>query len=204
MIGIIDYGSGNVGAISDIYKQQNIPHVVSRDLAVLRSAHRYLLPGVGAFDNTVRALHEHGIVQFIQEEVVTGGKMLAGICVGMQVLAHSSEEGRLPGLGLIPGRVQRIDDSQLARPPRLPHMGWNSIECSRPSKLLDGIDPDRGFYFLHSYCFVPDDATHSLATVTYGGTVHCVVSKENVFGIQFHPEKSHSNGVKVLRNFAEA
>lgn len=204
MIGIVDYGSGNVGAISDIYKQQNIPHVVSRDLSVLHGAHRYLLPGVGAFDSTMRALHEHGIADFLHDEVVGGGKMLLGICVGMQVLAHSSEEGQLPGLGLIPGRVRRIDDSRLTRPPRLPHMGWNSIERSRPSKLLDGIDQERGFYFLHSYCFVPDETAHSLATVTYGGTVHCVVAKENVFGIQFHPEKSHSNGVNVLRNFAEA
>jgi glutamine amidotransferase len=203
MIAIIDYGSGNVGAIATIYKQLKVPHVVTGDLGELATADRYVLPGVGAFDATMSHLRGSGMVALLDEQVLQRGKPVLGICVGMQVLAGSSEEGSLQGLGWIPGRVRLIDASRLTSDPRLPHMGWNSVRLQRPSPLLQGVDLERGFYFLHSYWFDAEDPADVVATVDYGATLPCAVARGNVHGMQFHPEKSHANGVAVFRAFAE-
>lgn len=202
MIGIIDYGSGNIHAIADIYKALNLPHRITRDPAELAASNRYILPGVGAFDATMGALESSGFLDTLRENVVGKGKPLLGICVGMQVLASGSEEGERPGLGWIPGAVKRIDKSKLSRAPYLPHMGWNSLDVPQPSPLLDGVDTQRGFYFLHSFCFHAEAPARTLATAQYGEPIQCVVAHANVYGIQFHPEKSHANGVRVFRNFA--
>jgi imidazole glycerol-phosphate synthase subunit HisH len=202
MIAIVDYGSGNIAAIANIYKQLRIDHVVTRDPAQLEAAERYILPGVGAFDATMRNVQAAGIRTVLDEQVVGRRKKVLGICVGMQILASSSEEGQLPGLGWIPGHVRRIDTSELASGPRLPHMGWNSIRPRGDAPIFRGVDCERGFYFLHSYFL---DASHSedvAATVSYGSEMPCAVLRHNVVGMQFHPEKSHSNGVAVFRNFA--
>lgn len=202
MIAIVDYGSGNIAAIANIYKQLRIEHVVTRDPAQLEAAERYILPGVGAFDATMRNVEAAGIRTVLDEQVVGRRKKVLGICVGMQILASSSEEGRLPGLGWIPGHVRRIDTSELTSGPRLPHMGWNSIRPRGDVPIFRGVDCERGFYFLHRYFL---DASHSedvAATVSYGSEMPCAVLRHNVVGMQFHPEKSHSNGVAVFRNFA--
>lgn len=203
MIAIIDYGSGNVGAIANIYKQLKIAHRVTGDLAELEAADRYVLPGVGAFDTTMDYFRRSGMTDLLQEQVVERGKKVLGICVGMQILADSSEEGMLPGLGWIPGRVRKIDASLLPTPPRLPHMGWNSVAPRKGARLFDGVDVERGFYFLHSYYFDSIRGEDVAATVSYGTEISCAVAYGNVFGMQFHPEKSHANGVAVFRNFAE-
>lgn len=203
MIAIIDYGSGNVGAIANIYKQLKIAHRVTGDLAELEAADRYVLPGVGAFDTTMDYFRRSGMTDLLQEQVVERGKKVLGICVGMQILADSSEEGMLPGLGWIPGRVRKIDASLLPTPPRLPHMGWNSVAPRKGARLFDGVDVERGFYFLHSYYFDAIRGEDVAATVSYGTEISCAVAYGNVFGMQFHPEKSHANGVAVFRNFAE-
>lgn len=203
MIAIIDYGSGNLGAIADIYKQLKFPHKITRDPSEIEAADRYILPGVGAFDTTMTYLNEAGMTELLTEQVVGGGKKVLGICVGMQILAESSEEGALPGLGWIKGRVRKIDASALPNPPYLPHMGWNDVASRRDSRLFDGVDAAQGFYFLHSYYFDAVADEDIAATVNYGGVLPCAVARANVFGVQFHPEKSHSNGVAVFRNFAE-
>lgn len=203
MIAIIDYGSGNVGAVANIYKQLKIAHRITGDLAELEAADRYVLPGVGAFDTTMDYFRRSGMTDLLHEQVVERGKKVLGICVGMQILADSSEEGMLPGLGWIPGRVRKIDASLLPTPPRLPHMGWNSVEPRKGARLFDGVDVERGFYFLHSYYFDAIRGEDVAATVSYGTEISCAVAYGNVFGMQFHPEKSHANGVAVFRNFAE-
>lgn len=203
MMAIVDYGSGNVAAISDIFKRLKLPHLITRDHAQLRAADRYILPGVGAFDTTMRTLKDSGLVGLLNDEVHGHGKKIMGVCVGMQILGDSSDEGILPGLGWIPGHIRRIDSSKLDGLPKLPHMGWNSINVKTTSPLFENVDPERGFYFLHSYYFDAKDPASISATVDYGTELPCAVASANVFGFQFHPEKSHSNGVAVFKNFSK-
>lgn len=202
MIGIINYGSGNVGAIANIYKQLKIPHFVSNDLAELQAAERYVLPGVGAFDATMKNLGESGLIGMLNEQVLQAGKKILGICVGMQILAMSSEEGGLPGLGWINGRVRKINDESITKQLKLPHMGWNSLTQKSEHPLFHEVDREMGFYFLHNYYFDAGSESDVLATVQYGAELPCAVARGNVMGVQFHPEKSHHNGVAVFRNFA--
>lgn len=204
MIAIIDYGSGNVGAIMNILRQRKIPHVLTGNPADLAAADRFILPGVGAFDPTIDTLRRSGIVDALNEEVLGKGKKVLGICVGMHLLAEGSEEGSLPGLGWIAGRVRKIDASRLNSSPKLPHMGWNSIGLAPGAELFDGVDTDRGFYFLHSYYFDAADPAHVTARVSYGDDLPCAVARANIHGMQFHPEKSHANGTAVFVNFAGA
>jgi glutamine amidotransferase len=203
MIAIIDYGSGNIGAIANVYKRLNVPCFIASDPGAIASADRLILPGVGAFDATMDHLKRSGMLEALNVEVIQKGKKVLGVCVGMQILADSSEEGILPGLSWVPGRVRKIDERQLSVPPKLPHMGWNSITVTKAgSPLFDGVDRAAGFYFLHSYYFDATSPADVVATVQYGNDIPCAVSRGNVFGVQFHPEKSHANGVSVFRNFA--
>jgi glutamine amidotransferase len=203
VIAIIDYGSGNVSAIANIYKQLRIPHLVTADHQEIAKADRLILPGVGAFDKVITDLEERGLRAVLDDQVLGQKKKVMGICIGMQILASSSEEGELPGLDWIPGRIQRIDETAIRSKPTLPHMGWNSIVPQKDTALFRDLDLDRGFYFLHSYVFNSDSRDDVLATVSYGAELTCAVGRDNVFGMQFHPEKSHDNGMKIFRNFAE-
>ena len=203
MIAIIDYGSGNIAAIANIYNHLKVPYVITNDLGELAKADRYVLPGVGAFDATMRYLNDSGMVETLNKQVLVLKKKVLGICVGMQVLAESSDEGSLAGLGWIRGRVRQIDASLIAASPKLPHMGWNSIVPKDDATLFSGVNIQQGFYFLHSYYFDAADAGDVVATVQYGKELPCAVAHGNVFGMQFHPEMSHTNGVAVFRNFAE-
>ena len=203
MIAIIDYGSGNIAAIANIYKQLKIPYIVTDIPDELHKADRYILPGVGAFDVTMRHLNDSGMTLMLNDQIIRQDKKVLGICVGMQILAESSEEGELSGLGWIPGQVRKIDASLLVKSPKLPHMGWNSITLRDNTRLFEGVDTEYGLYFLHNYYFDSVDPNNVLATVQHGMEMPCAVARANVFGIQFHPEKSHSNGLAVFRNFAE-
>lgn len=202
MIAIVEYGSGNVAAIADIFKRLKVPHSITRDHAELRAADRYILPGVGAFDTTMRTLKESGLVGLLNDEVQGHGKKIMGVCVGMQILGDSSDEGVLPGLGWIPGHIRRIDSTTIKGLPKLPHMGWNTVRLKGSSPLFESVDLDQGFYFLHSYYFDAIESESVIATVNYGSELPCGVASSNVFGFQFHPEKSHSNGMAVFRNFS--
>ena len=203
MICIVEYGSGNVGALANLLKRRRIPFFISGNSSEMAKADRFILPGVGAFDPTMEPLLQSGILAALEQEVVGKGKPVLGICVGMHLLAEGSEEGTRPGLGWVPGYVRKIDASKRNRPPLLPHMGWNSLLPQMEHPLLNGIDCDRGFYYLHSYFFDASDDEHVMARVRYGDELPCAVTRGNVFGVQFHPEKSHENGERLLQNFAE-
>lgn len=203
MLAIINYGSGNIAALTNIFKQRKVAHFVSGDPRELAGASRYLLPGVGAFDPTMETLTKSGVLDVLTEEVIGNGKRVLGICVGMQLLAEASDEGQQPGLGWIKGRVRKIDTSGLDGPPLLPHMGWNAVWQANKATLFDGIGVERGFYFLHSYYFDVASSADVSAYVRYGADLPCAVESGNVFGAQFHPEKSHANGMRFLLNYAE-
>ncbi len=203
MIGIVEYGSGNVTAIANVLATSNTPHRRVSKPADLDAVDRLILPGVGAFDAVMQRLGESGLRDGLEKAVHVDAKPVLGICVGMQVLSSSSEEGSLPGLGWIPGRVKRIDETRLTSKPKLPHMGWNSIRLSGEPGLFQGIDLEHGFYFLHSFCFECESPESEIAFATYGNEFSVAVRNGNVYGVQFHPEKSHRNGTRLIANFAE-
>lgn len=200
MITVLDYGSGNIAAIGNLLRLSNLPHEIVQSPDALRSASHILLPGVGAFDNTMAAFRKSGVEDALRERTAAGAALL-GICVGMQVLADSSDEGRLAGLGFVPGRVRRFDPQTISIASKVPHMGWNSIAQSGDHPLLAGVDLARGFYFLHSYYFECSRQDNVLATTDHGRPFHCAIGNGRVYGVQFHPEKSHDNGIRLFKNF---
>ena len=203
MITIIDYGSGNISAIGNIYERLNIDYKIAKSPSEIIGAEKLFLPGVGAFDETMILLENSGFRKALDIEVLINKVPIIGICIGMQVLGGSSEEGELPGLGYIKGHVKRLDENLLVNKPSLPHMGWNNISLKRQSPLFEDIDTEIGFYFLHSFYFECDNHSDVLATTEYGQSFASAINHENVYGIQFHPEKSHNNGVSLLKNFAK-
>ncbi len=203
MVGIINYGSGNVEAIANLHRKANIPYFVSDDAMQLEKAERLILPGVGAFDETMILLRNKNLFEFLNDEVLVKKKPIVGFCVGMQILGESSEEGDEKGFGWIKGKIKKFDPNTLAAKPHLPHLGWNSIEVQRQSPLLDNVNLDYGFYYLHSYYFDCANVDDILATTNYGINFSCLVNHENVYGAQFHPEKSHSNGIEFFKNFSK-
>lgn len=202
MIGIVNYGSGNIYAIANIYSRLNVPHFISNKHDELKNATHLILPGVGAFDETMGILNSSGLKTFLDDVVLGEKKPIMGICVGMQLLANSSEEGQLEGFGWISGKVRKFDISRFSQKPYLPHLGWNTVELQQPHSLFDGVDHDKGFYFLHSYYFECANQSDALGTTVYGDRFASAVHHENVFGMQFHPEKSHQNGIQVFYNFS--
>lgn len=204
MIAILGYGLGNTRAFQNIYRELNIPCVLAEDRATLAAADRIILPGVGAFDHAMQRLKASGLFETLEEAVQGHRKPVLGVCVGMQMLARSSEEGVEPGLGWIDGTVRKIDFLENSPLRLLPHMGWSTIRHNASEPLLAGLDEALGFYFLHSYHFVCSDAADVIATTDYAKSFHCAVRRDNVHGVQFHPEKSHHNGIRLLKNFAES
>ena len=203
MIAIIDYGLGNVLAFANLYKRINVQATVARTPEELRAADRLILPGVGAFDHAMDRLEASGMRPALEEAVRGRGVPVLGVCVGMQILASSSEEGARPGLGWIDGGVKRFDPATLHQRTRLPHMGWNDVKPVGTEKLFRGLELDSRFYFLHSYFFQCAQRANVLAETEYGVTFASAVSAGNVYGVQFHPEKSHHFGTQLLKNFSE-
>lgn len=202
MITVVDYGLGNIQAFVDIYRRLNVPVRVARSAAELKGATRLILPGVGAFDWAMERLNASGMRELLVRLVVEEHCHVLGVCVGMQMLAHGSAEGAQAGLGWIPGRVERFTDAALGVRLPVPHMGWNDVAASDAGGLFSGIRDPR-FYFLHSYYFIAADARHVIGTTSYGQSFASAVGAGNVYGTQFHPEKSHHWGVQLLKNFAE-
>jgi len=202
MIGIINYGSGNIRAIGNIFDKIKIPYIVANSPSDLSSVDRLILPGVGAFDSTMETLNKSGFRDILDKLVILGHMPILGICVGMQILSKSSEEGKLPGLGWIDAKVLKFNNDLFTSKPKLPHMGWNSVEIIHKHGLFKNIDPLEGFYFIHSY-YICCNNNDDVATRTfYGFNFASSVIRNNIFGVQFHPEKSHENGVELLKNFA--
>lgn len=202
MITIVNYGSGNIKAIGNIYERFKIPFKIANCPDEIMGARKIILPGVGAFDETIYMLDKLDFRRVLDHEALRNRVPVLGICVGMQILAENSEEGNLPGLGWIPGHVKKFDKSFLKFKPKLPHLGWNSIKLAKPNGLFDEVDEQQGFYFLHSYYFECADSENVLSTTTYGKTFASTVNHGNIYGVQFHPEKSHHNGMSILKNFA--
>jgi len=202
MIAVIDYGLGNVQAFLDIYKRLNIPATAAKKSEDLLGVSKCILPGVGAFDWAIQSLDHSGMRPTLEKLVMQEQCPILGVCVGMQMLANRSDEGTLSGLGWIPGQIKKFDETRFKHLPYVPHMGWNDVAIARENLLLNGIE-DPQFYFLHSYYFVPEDFHSTIGASEYGGTFASVVAKGNVYGTQFHPEKSHHWGMSLLKNFAE-
>lgn len=205
MIVIVDYGLGNIKAFANVYKRLNINAVYASTPEQLERATKIILPGVGAFDHAMRMLNESGLRECLDMLVLEKKIPIIGICVGMQMMANQSEEGVSDGLGWIDGTVKRFsyECEIISRQHPLPHMGWNNINSLRNSALVENLDELKRFYFLHSYYFECNNADDVVATANYGFDYACIVNHGNVYGIQCHPEKSHHNGVALLKNFAE-
>jgi glutamine amidotransferase len=202
LIGIIDYGSGNIQAIRNIYKRLKIETFIVKGPQDVPLATKLVLPGVGAFDEAIGKLDQSGLRNALDKAVLQNKVPVMGICVGMQIMADSSEEGTLKGLGWISGSVKCFDINQINIVPKLPHMGWNDISVLE-HPIFDGIDKNIGFYFLHSYFFKADKKKDVIATSCYQNEFDCAINNENIFGFQFHPEKSHSNGIRLFKNFSD-
>lgn len=202
MIAIVNYGSGNVRAIANIYERLGVSWTMATQPEHVERAERIVLPGVGAFDHAMGELERSGLRPALDHAVLASKKPVLGICVGMQMLAPASDEGVLRGLGWIDGAVRRFAPRSSPVVTCLPHMGWNSVVPVRRSELLAHIDVESGFYFLHSYYFETCDPSDTLAETEYGDVFACAVQRGNIFGVQFHPEKSHTSGIRLLENFA--
>ena len=203
MITIIDYGLGNIRAFVNVYERLNIKTKVAHKAEDLKDATKIILPGVGAFDYAMSQLNASGMRDELENQVLENKVPVIGICVGMQMMAKSSDEGNLPGLGWIDGKVKLFDATTIPYKTRLPHMGWNNINPVNNCQLLSGFTVQSRFYFLHSYYFVCNDEENIISTTVYGLTYASAVNRDNIYGIQFHPEKSHSNGTQLLHNFAK-
>lgn len=203
MIHVVDYGLGNVQAFLTLYKRLGIEAVAAKTEAGLLGARKIILPGVGAFDHAIELLNRSGMRPALESLVLNDKVPVLGICVGMQILASASDEGVLPGLGWVPGTVRAFRANALAADLPQPHMGWNDVQATPGAPLFEGLETDALFYFLHSYYFECRDEGHASAKAAYGLNFSCAVSAGHINGVQFHPEKSHRFGTRLLKNFAE-
>jgi glutamine amidotransferase len=197
-VSLLAYGLGNLGSVANMLKRVGAESRIVRTPDEVLDSERLLLPGIGAFDSGMRLLDEQGLTPAIKEFAATG-KPLLGICLGMQLLFDASEEGQAAGLGLIPGRSVRFREETGVR---VPHMGWNLVEPTRHDPLTAELPAQSRFYFVHSYRVVPDDDAYVLGLTRYGVKFASMVRAGNVMGAQFHPEKSHDFGKRILTNFA--
>lgn len=203
MLTIIDYGTGNIGSIKNMLTRLNIQSVISNKPEDILKAEKLILPGVGAFDNGMQQLNCSGLTGCITEKVLVNKTPILGICLGVQLLTESSEEGKLPGLGFIKGKTVAFDKSKLAATEKIPGMGWRTVKNYGQSKLFTEMYEEPRFYFVHSYHLQVDNADEVMVQADYGYTFSAGVEKENILGVQFHPEKSHKYGMKLLENFAK-
>lgn len=202
MIVIVNYGLGNIQAFANIYKRLGMPVTFAETSDDLSGATHIILPGVGAFDWAMERLQASGMRAMLDRLVMEDGKPVLGICVGMQMMAKRSDEGGATGLGWFDAEVKRFDEARIQDRTHLPHMGWNDVKPFDDNDLFQNIGSDARFYFLHSYYFAANSKEDILAQAEYGDSFACAVRRKNVYGVQFHPEKSHSSGIQLLRNFA--
>jgi glutamine amidotransferase len=204
MIRIVDYGVGNIQAFMTMFKRLGVPAERATTEADFADATRLILPGVGHFDHAMQRLNDSGMRPALEAMVLGQSIPVVGICVGMQILAAGSDEGSLPGLNWVPGRVRAFATHHLSASLPMPHMGWNDVHPAPGSRLFStGFDDAAQFYFLHSFYFDAQDKADVAATAHYGLDFDAVVSRGHIHGVQCHPEKSHHWGTQLLKNFAE-
>lgn len=202
MLTIIDYGSGNLNSIKNILKRLNINSVISDNCEGVMNADKLILPGVGSFDAGMMQLHKSGLVNAMTEKVINQHIPILGICLGAQLLTKYSEEGKEAGLGWINGRTVSFDKTKLTDKHKMPHMAWSSVTDYKSSKLFENMWVDPRFYFVHSYHLEIDNKDEILVNANYNGYEFIAgVEKNNILGVQFHPEKSHKYGMKIFENF---
>lgn len=199
MITIVDYGMGNLGSILNMFKRIGVDAIVTGDLKAIDNAIKILLPGVGAFDNAMKRINESGLRDVLDRKALVERVPILGICLGMQLLTRSSEEGKLSGLGWIAASTSRFPSMPSLK---VPHMGWNLVVPISASELTKDLPEEARFYFVHSYCVHVDNEEDAILKATYGITFDAAVQHNNIFGAQFHPEKSHRYGMQLLANFA--
>lgn len=202
MITIIDYGLGNIRAFRNVYERLNIKTKLATTAYDVKDASKIILPGVGSFDHAMTLLNNSGMRDELDKQVLENKVPVIGICLGMQIMAKSSDEGKLPGLGWFDAEVKLFDAKNLTFKTQYPHMGWNTMKPVKESPVLTNLNEGSRFYFLHSYYVICNNQEDILTETTYGITYASAINKNNIYGIQYHPEKSHSNGVQLLKNFA--
>ena len=203
-VAIVDYNSGNISSVINSFKEvakEKVNIEVTSDLEKIKSSDKVVLPGQGSFKSCVEALNSiNGLVDTLNEFVINNKKPLLGICVGLQMFADISyEETETRGLGWITGKVTKIDNQNGKY--KLPHIGWNQINIVKDSKIFKDIENNSHMYFVHSYEFIPEDKNVISATTDYSSNIVCSLEKENIFGVQFHPEKSDKIGLRIIDNF---
>ena len=201
---IVDYKSGNISSVINSFKEvakSKVNIKVTSDLNEIKSSDKLVLPGQGSFKSCIDGLKNiSGMIDVLNEFVINNKKPLFGICVGLQMFANIGyEEKETEGLGWIPGKVSKIDNQKGKY--KLPHIGWNQINILKNSKILKGVEKNSHMYFVHSYEFIPEDKDVISSTTNYSSNIVCSVEKENIFGTQFHPEKSDKIGLKIINNF---
>jgi glutamine amidotransferase len=202
MITIVDYGMGNLGSVLNMFKKIGVEAQISADLEKIGRASKILLPGVGSFDAAMQKINATGLLELLNHKAVVEKVPVLGICLGMQLLTEGSEEGNLPGLGWIKGKTLAFK-GRIPLENKVPHMGWNTINIAQNNKLTEGYSEEPRFYFVHSYFVKAEDPSNSLMKTTYGLEFDSAIVKDNIFGAQFHPEKSHKFGMKLFENFAK-
>ena len=200
MIVIIDYGMGNLGSLVNMFKKIGFDSIVTNDSKLISGAKKIILPGVGSFDAAIKRINNtKGLLETLNTQVLIKKKPILGVCLGMHLLTNSSEEGKLKGLGWIPAETKKfIPDLKF----KVPHMGWNFVNSKKKDKLTKNIDSNSKFYFVHSYYVKVSSEKYSLIKTNYSVNFYSIIKKENIYGVQFHPEKSHKFGMNILKNFA--
>jgi glutamine amidotransferase len=203
MITVIDYGVGNLASIQNMLRRLGHPAVISADPAIVAAADKLILPGVGAFDYGMARLRDSGMMEALNHTVIERRTPILGICLGAQLLTHRSDEGELPGLGWFDAETVSFDHSKHAHGERIPHMGWADLEIIRPHPLLTDLPEEPRFYFVHSFHLKCRHEEEIIATAHHGYSFAAGIARGHIAGVQFHPEKSHKFGMKVLDNFAK-
>lgn len=204
MITIVDYGMGNLGSIKNMFKYLDIESTIENDPDKVKNASKILLPGVGSFDAAMQKINTHGLREILDEKALKEQVPILGICLGMQLLTNSSEEGTLNGLGWINAQTLCFN-GRIDKKYKIPHMGWNQVKNNNDSILTDSFETfdEAQFYFVHSYFVKVENQKNSIFKTHYGLDFDSAIQKKNIFGVQFHPEKSHKYGMKLFENFAK-